>query len=247
MHPRHPYAGDLVFTAFSGSHQDAIRKGMAQVNRERWEVPYLPIDPADIGASYRESVRVNSQSGKGGVGFILEEYFGIHLPRDMLVEFARVVQSFTESEQREVTPDEILDTLFVEYCVETGPYRLLRWEVTGAEPDLSVNASIALADSFLDIKGCGETPIEGFVNALVETINEPLELEAYQLVGASDVEGSSSRVPHFGIATISFEGQKYFGISQARDRVERPLLAVLSALNRQWKETSGQKKQTSST
>ena len=242
VHPRHPYAGDLVFTAFSGSHQDAIRKGMAQVNREHWEVPYLPIDPADIGASYRESVRVNSQSGKGGVGFILEEYFGVHLPRDMLVEFARVVQLLTETKQREVTPDEILETLFVEYCVETGPYRLLRWEVTGDESNLTVNASIALADSVFEIKGIGETPIEGFVNALVETINEPLELEAYQLFGASDFDGLSTSVPHFGIATIGFEGRKYFGISQTRDRVERQLLAVLSALNRQWKETSGRKK-----
>ena len=242
VHPRHPYAGDLVFTAFSGSHQDAIRKGMAQVDRERWEVPYLPIDPADIGASYRESVRVNSQSGKGGVGFILEEYFDIHLPRDMLVEFARDVQSLTETKQREVSPDEILEQLFLEYCVESGPYRLLRWEVDGEEPDISVNASIALADSFLELKGAGTTPIDGFVNSLVETINEPLQLEAYQLYGTSNFDSVFQKVPQFGIATISFEGQKYFGISRDRDTIERSFLAVLSALNRQWRETSGQTK-----
>lgn len=240
VHPRHPYAGDLVFTAFSGSHQDAIRKGMAQVDRERWEVPYLPIDPADIGASYRESVRVNSQSGKGGVGFILEEYFDIHLPRDMLVEFARDVQSFTETKQREVSPDEILEQLFIEYCVESGPYRLLRWEVDGEESDIGVNASIALADSFLELKGNGTTPIDAFVNSLVETINEPLELEAYQLYGTSNFDGVFQKVPQFGIATVSFEGQKYFGISRDRDLVERAFLAVLSALNRQWRENSDQ-------
>ncbi|MCY3541139.1 MAG: 2-isopropylmalate synthase [Gammaproteobacteria bacterium] len=240
VHPRHPYAGDLVFTAFSGSHQDAIRKGMAQVDRERWEVPYLPIDPADIGASYRESVRVNSQSGKGGVGFILEEYFDIHLPRDMLVEFARDVQSLTETKQREVSPDEILEQLFLEYCVESGPYRLLSWELAGAEPDFSVNASIALSDSFLELKGNGATPIDGFVNSLVETINEPLELEAYQLYGTSNFDGVFQKVPQFGIATVSFEGQTYFGISRDRDVIKRSFLAVLSALNRQWRENSGQ-------
>lgn len=241
VHPRHPYAGDLVFTAFSGSHQDAIRKGMAQVDRARWEVPYLPIDPADIGASYRESVRVNSQSGKGGVGFILEEYFDIHLPRDMLVEFARNVQLLTETKQREVSPEEILDQLFVEYCVETGPYRLLRWEMDGAESNFRVRASIALSDNTVEVKGSGTTPIEGFVNALVETINEPLELEAYQLFGASNFEGSFQKVAQFGLATVSFEGRKCFGVSRGQDPVERSFLAVLSALNRQWKETAGHK------
>lgn len=247
VHPRHPYAGDLVFTAFSGSHQDAIRKGMAQVDRERWEVPYLPIDPADIGASYRESVRVNSQSGKGGVGFILEEYFDIHLPRDMLVEFARDVQLLTETKQREVTPDEILDHLFIEYCVETGPYRLLRWKVDGAESNSKVNASIALSDSSVEVEGSGTTPIEGFVNALVETINEPLELEAYQLFGVSDFDGAFQKVAQFGLATVSFEGRKYFGISRGQDPVERSFLAVLSALNRQWKESSSSYRQATGT
>ena len=97
VHERHPYAGDLVFTAFSGSHQDAIRKGMAHVDKEHWEVPYLPIDPADVGSSYKETVRVNSQSGKGGVGFILEEHYGVSLPRDMLVEFSSAVQQLSPS------------------------------------------------------------------------------------------------------------------------------------------------------
>lgn len=242
VHPRHPYAGDLVFTAFSGSHQDAIRKGMAQVDRDCWEVPYLPIDPADIGASYRESVRVNSQSGKGGVGFVLEEYFNIYLPRDMLVEFARVIQLFTESKQREVSPNEILDTLLIEYSEESGPYRLLRWDVSEEVSEFTVSASIALADSFLDIEAQGATPIQGFVCALVDTINEPLALEAYQIYGTSDFESSSGNVPQFGIATVSFEGRTYFGVSRAEDKVERSFLAVLSALNRQWKKSSGQKK-----
>ena len=107
VHERHPYAGELVFTAFSGSHQDAIKKGMSQVDRSSWEVPYLPIDPEDVGSSYKETVRVNSQSGKGGVGFLLEEHHGLALPRDLLVEFSSHVQQLTEQLDREVKPDEI--------------------------------------------------------------------------------------------------------------------------------------------
>ena len=130
VHERHPYAGELVFTAFSGSHQDAIRKGMAQVDVDHWEVPYLPIDPADVGSSYKETVRVNSQSGKGGVGFILEEFFGVSLPREMLVEFSKVVQALTERLDREVKPDEIFKALLEMYAVDSGPYRLVDYDLS---------------------------------------------------------------------------------------------------------------------
>ncbi|MEJ2088140.1 MAG: 2-isopropylmalate synthase, partial [Gammaproteobacteria bacterium] len=136
VHERHPYAGDLVFTAFSGSHQDAIKKGMALVDRDHWEVPYLPIDPADVGSSYKETVRVNSQSGKGGVGFILEEHHGISLPREMLVEFSRIVQKMTETLDREIKSDEILKCLIDEYVVESGPNKLVDYDLlTGRERD----------------------------------------------------------------------------------------------------------------
>ncbi|MDC0238689.1 2-isopropylmalate synthase, partial [Gammaproteobacteria bacterium] len=129
VHERHPYAGDLVFTAFSGSHQDAIKKGMANLGSSHWEVPYLPIDPSDVGSSYKETVRVNSQSGKGGVGFVLEHHFGIVLPRAMLVEFSSIVQILTESLKREVTPDEIRESLLKEYVVDSGPYRLVDYDL----------------------------------------------------------------------------------------------------------------------
>ena len=129
VHERHPYAGDLVFTAFSGSHQDAIKKGMARLGSGHWEVPYLPIDPSDVGSSYKETIRVNSQSGKGGVGFVLEQHFGIVLPRAMLVEFSRAVQILTESLNREVTPEEIRGSLIEEYVVDSGPYRLIDYDL----------------------------------------------------------------------------------------------------------------------
>ena len=121
-HVRHPYAGDLVFTAFSGSHQDAIRKGIAQLNDfsdDRWEVPYLPIDPSDLGCSYRETVRVNSQSGKGGVGFILEEFYGVSLPNELLFEFSKIVQNASEKEA-ELAPGRIWDLFQETYLVQEG-------------------------------------------------------------------------------------------------------------------------------
>ncbi|MFB3105000.1 MAG: 2-isopropylmalate synthase, partial [Pseudomonadales bacterium] len=129
VHERHPYAGDLVFTAFSGSHQDAIKKGMSHVDRDHWEVPYLPIDPEDVGSSYKETVRVNSQSGKGGVGFILEEHHGIALPREMLVEFSSIIQKLTETLGREIKTEEILNALLEEFIVASGPYRLVDFDL----------------------------------------------------------------------------------------------------------------------
>ncbi|MEE8043350.1 MAG: 2-isopropylmalate synthase, partial [Pseudomonadales bacterium] len=170
VHPRHPYAGELVFTAFSGSHQDAIRKGMSQVDRDQWEVPYLPIDPGDVGSSYKESVRVNSQSGKGGVGFILEEHFGVALPRDMLVEFSAVVQALTEGLRREVSPGEIWKAFCDEYVVESGPYRLLDYDLSHGEGDLQrCEARVEVSAQSVDVSGEGTGPIDAFLNAMVKT------------------------------------------------------------------------------
>jgi 2-isopropylmalate synthase len=125
VHVRQPYAGELVFTAFSGSHQDAIRKGMNHVESGSdgaWEVPYLPIDPADVGGSYRETVRVNSQSGKGGVAFILENYFDVHLPRELLLELSPLVQKESEADGGELKPARIWEA-FIRELVEVygGP------------------------------------------------------------------------------------------------------------------------------
>ena len=132
---RHPYAGELVFTAFPGSHQDAIKKGMAQVDRNRWEVPYLPIDPADVGGS-QESIRVNSQSGKGGVK---EEHYGPSAAqRDLLVEFSGHVQKLTESLDREVKTDEIFQCLLDTYVVDSKPYRLVDYDLLTGRKRINV-------------------------------------------------------------------------------------------------------------
>lgn len=234
VHPRHPYVGDLVFTAFSGSHQDAIRKGMALVDRSKWEVPYLPIDPSDVGASYRETVRVNSQSGKGGVGFILEEFFGIYLPRDMLIEFSKYVQTLTEVTQGEVGPFGMLKGLVSEYRKVSGPYRLLSFESDEQSGQYFLKATVMVADSKFDIQGEGETITHAFVNALVESINEPIKLIESTTSVVDDEAKKAGLQTHLAIVAVHVERVQSFGLGTSEDADESLLLAVLSALNQRW-------------
>ena len=242
VHERHPYAGDLVFTAFSGSHQDAIKKGMARVDRERWEVPYLPIDPSDVGSSYKETVRVNSQSGKGGVGFILEEHFGVALPREMLVEFSKLVQGLTERLDREVRPDEIFQALKDEYLVDAGPYRLMDYYLSRAEGDAQhCTAKLEVPDGEVAIVGEGSGPIEAFVNGMVTTLNEPLNIVDYheRAMGAGK-DASAICIVAVGDAVAigdsdsAGSGTSTYGIGISQNTVTASLLAIVSAVNRRW-------------
>ena len=232
VHERHPYAGELVFTAFSGSHQDAIKKGMAKVDRSRWEVPYLPIDPADVGSSYKEAVRVNSQSGKGGVGFILEEHHGITLPREMLVEFSSVVQGLTERLDREVKPAEILDALLDEYVVEGGPYRLVDYDLlTGRASDQRCVARVVVSEQQVTIDGEGSGPIEAFVNGMVETLNEPLNVVAYHEHALSTGKDAQAICL---LAIDDAASGRCYGAGLSRNTITASLMAIISALNRRW-------------
>ena len=236
VHERHPYAGELVFTAFSGSHQDAIRKGMSQVDRDHWEVPYLPIDPDDVGASYKESVRVNSQSGKAGVGFILEEHYGIALPREMLVEFSAIVQKLTETLDREVKSDEILKALLDEYVVESGPYRLLDYDLlVSREADQRCVARVEVSQQQVTIDGEGSGPIEAFVNGMVETLNEPLNIIDYHEHAMAT--GKDAKAICLLAIDDSVQG-RCFGIGMSRNTITASLNAIISALNRRWKTPS---------
>ncbi len=233
VHERHPYAGDLVFTAFSGSHQDAIKKGMAKVDRGRWEVPYLPIDPGDVGSSYKETVRVNSQSGKGGVGFLLEEFYGIVLPREMLKEFSGVVQNLTETLDREIKAEEIFQALLDEYAVESGPYRLVNFDIlTGRQADQRCIARIEASEQQVTIDGEGTGPIEAFVNGLEETLNEPVNIVEYHehaLATGSDAKA---------ICLLAIEnagGGRCYGVGVSRNTIAASLQGVIAAINRRWK------------
>ena len=232
---RHPYAGELVFTAFSGSHQDAIRKGMSKVDRDNWEVPYLPIDPADVGSSYKETVRVNSQSGKGGIGFLLEEHYGVTLPREILVEFSSEVQRMTEELDREVQTSEIFDKLLATYSVDSGPYRLLDYDLlSGKELDQRCVARVEISENQVTIDGEGSGPIEAFVNALVQTLNEPLVIEDYH----EHALGTGSDAQAICILAINNEdGSRCFGIGVSRNTITASLHAIMSALNRRWAQS----------
>jgi 2-isopropylmalate synthase len=233
VHQRHPYAGDLVFTAFSGSHQDAIRKGMAKVDRDHWDVPYLPIDPADVGSSYKETVRVNSQSGKGGVGFLLEEYYGIGLPREMLVEFSVVIQHLTERLNREVKTQEILQALLDEYVVVGGPYRLVDFDLLiGREADQRCVARVELNEQVVTIDGEGSGPIEAFVNGMVETLNEPLNIIDYHEHAMTT--GKDAKAICLLAIDDGEEGRCY-GAGMSRNTITASFMAIISALNRRWK------------
>jgi 2-isopropylmalate synthase len=229
---RHPYAGELVFTAFSGSHQDAIRKGMSKVDRDHWEVPYLPIDPEDVGSSYKETVRVNSQSGKGGVGFLLEEHYGVSLPRDILVEFSGEVQKLTEELGREVKTDEIFDKLIATYADETGPYRLVDYDLlSGRQQDQRCVARVEVSENVVTVDAEGSGPIEAFVNALVETLNEPLSVVDYHEHSLG--EGSDAKA----ICILAIEeegGGRCYGIGISRNTITASLHAIISAMNRRW-------------
>ena len=240
VHVRHPYAGDLVFTAFSGSHQDAIRKGMSALPEDRWEVPYLPIDPADVGSSYKESVRVNSQSGKGGVGFILEEHFGISIPRDMLIEFSKVVQDLTEELDREVLPKEIFEVFLNHYQDNQGPYRLNDYEITKVEGDDQHRcvASVEVSQNAIQVEGIGIGPAVAFANALADTLNEPLEILHMQSAFIDNKDVVSSGPLQVAIMSVKFGEGLTFGLGSSRDFVTAQLLGVVSALNRKWKPAS---------
>ena len=232
VHERHPYAGDLVFTAFSGSHQDAIKKGVDKVAGDHWEVPYLPIDPADVGSSYQEVVRVNSQSGKGGVGFVLEQRFGISLPRELLVEFSKVVQRLTERLDREVRPQEIMQALCDEFLADSGPYRLIDYALDQTAGDRQrCVARLAVPDGEVSLVGEGTGPIEAFVNAMATTLNEPLNIIHYQ----EQAVGTGKDASAICIVGVSDAAANTYGIGLSRNTVTAALTAIVSAVNRRWR------------
>jgi 2-isopropylmalate synthase len=237
IHIRQPYAGELVFTAFSGSHQDAIKKGMQFVESgsdSAWEVPYLPIDPSDVGGSYRETVRVNSQSGKGGVAFILENYFGVSLPRPVLLEFSPIVQAISEVDGGELKPEVIWQAFVNEFIEVEGPYQLLDYQVQTEGSDGEIcNARIQVADNAVDVIGFGSGPIDAFINSMVETLNEPLNVSDYQEYGLN--EGSEAQAICI-LAITDDEGNKHYGVGISQNTTTAAFKSILAAINRKWRQ-----------
>ncbi len=236
IHIRQPYAGELVFTAFSGSHQDAIRKGMEFVesgSEGAWEVPYLPIDPADVGGSYRETVRVNSQSGKGGVAFILENYFGVSLPRALLLEFSPIVQKISENAGGELKPEIIWDAFVNEFIEVEGPYKLVDYKLNSTDAsETSCAANVRVSENEMHINGAGSGPIDAFVDAMVKTLNEPFNVVDYQEYALN--EGSEAQAICI-LAITDDAGNKYYGVGISQNTTTAAFNSIIAAVNRKWR------------
>ena len=231
VHPRHPYVGDLVFTAFSGSHQDAIKKGFAQQKPDAvWEVPYLPIDPADLGRSYDAVIRVNSQSGKGGVSYLLEQEHGLALPRRLQIEFSRAIQRVTDETGKEVTADDVYRIFHAEYLDKTAPWTLIKHRITG-DPSagegkhFEIEAVFEVNGERRTLKGSGDGAISAFVNCL----NFPVRIVDYHehAIGS----GTETRAACYVEARID-DAPTGFGVGVDRDIVTASFKAVLGAMNR---------------
>ncbi|MDP8237264.1 MAG: 2-isopropylmalate synthase [Candidatus Erginobacter occultus] len=232
VHPRHPYAGELVFTAFSGSHQDAISKGMeARREGEPWAVPYLPIDPADIGRSYERIIRINSQSGKGGIGYVMEAEFGFRLPKELRVEFSRLIQEVTDRTGRELTPEELRKNFRREYLDRTTPYSLKKCRFSGDEDGRTeVAAEIEVRGRDICFKASGNGPIDAFVRGLGEAAGLVFTVASYS---EHDIDHSGSAAAAAAYISLKDEsGRTAFGVGVDTNISLASIKAILSALNR---------------
>jgi len=236
VHERHPYAGKLVFTAFSGSHQDAINKGikaMKERNSEYWAVPYLPIDPSDIGRQYEPIVRINSQSGKGGVAFIMENYFGYKLPKGMHKEFADVIQVLSEK-QGEVAPDQIMEEFKVCYLDKKEPlhFRKCKIEDVTDRDESSTNAIVVYTNDGVEktFEATGNGPIDAVQNGLQKELGiqiKVLDYTEHALGGGANAQ-AAAYIQMLDLAT----GRTTFGVGVSSNITRASIRAIFSALNR---------------
>ncbi|MDE2445378.1 MAG: 2-isopropylmalate synthase [Alphaproteobacteria bacterium] len=232
IHPRHPYAGELVFTAFSGSHQDAINKGfkhMKASNKPLWEVPYLPIDPMDLGRSYEAVVRINSQSGKGGVAYILETEHGIELPRRLQIEFSKVVQLIADGEGVELSADRLWNAFEGTYLEGNGPYRFVEHKSPSDHGNQPISATITLNGKTKTIKGQGNGPIDGFVDAMRRESGLVFDISDYR--EQSMGHGANAAAIAFVDLRLA-DGTTLFGVGIDKNIVVASLKAVVSGVNR---------------
>jgi 2-isopropylmalate synthase len=230
VHPRHPYAGDLVFTAFSGSHQDAIKKGFAaQKTGEPWAIPYLPLDPKDLGRSYEPIIRVNSQSGKGGVSFLLERDYGIRLPRKLQIEFSRVIQHITDSTGREITSAEIWRAFQAEYIDQQSPLALRDHSEHSAGDRGQLTATVTDGSADHSIFGEGHGPIDAFVQALNKQFELGVRILDYD---EHAVGGGADAAAVCCVELRAGESDPVMGVGIHRNILTASLNAITSALNR---------------
>ncbi|WP_395684992.1 2-isopropylmalate synthase [Aestuariivirga sp.] len=236
VHPRHPYAGELVFTAFSGSHQDAINKGfkaMSASNSPLWEVPYLPIDPIDVGRSYEAVIRINSQSGKGGIAYILEKEHGIELPRRLQIEFSKVVQAIADGEGVEVPADRLWTAFESEYLEGNGRYGFVSHSASSDQGHQDVVAKITVDGKAKTILGHGTGPVDGFVDAIRKESGLAFDVADYR-EHAMGMGANATAVAYVELKMP--DGSSLFGVGIDKNIVVASLKAVLSGVNRALKK-----------
>lgn len=230
VHPRHPYAGDLVFTAFSGSHQDAIKKGfkaMKETNQYNWEVPYLPIDPADLGRSYEAVVRINSQSGKGGVAFLLEKDHGVSLPRRLQISMSQKIQKLADESGKEIMTSEIWDIFDKEFMQPKEGYSYLdhKSSTNGSTHNLSIK--ILLNNNEVQMDGIGNGPIDSFINALASQ-NIKLKVSDYNQSAISS--GSDAKAAAY--IELESNGKTSWGVGINSNTTRASFEAIVVGLSK---------------
>ena len=227
VHPRHAYAGELVFTAFSGSHQDAINKCLANQTADKpWDVAYLPIDPRDLGRTYQEVIRVNSQSGKGGVAYTLEQEHGLALPRWLQVEFSPVVQAFAEQDGGVVNGDTMKQLFEDTYLTGNAPYQLGKYELQKDGLD-TVRADLIIEGDIISIHGQGNGALSAFSQALSTHFNLRLDVVQYQehaLTGTTDSQAIT-------YVQTNIDGKRYNGVAINEDIVSASMQALIATVN----------------
>ena len=234
VHPRHPYVGDLVYTAFSGSHQDAIKKGMEALPRDYavWEVPYLPIDPKHVGRTYEAVIRVNSQSGKGGVAFIMKVEHGFDLPRRLQIEFSKTIQAITEDSGTEISPAAMWDAFRTVYLPAAPAWELRGHDLVSGDggDGTRITAQLVVDGAPRTVTGAGNGPIAAFVDALRSGLG--VEMDVVDYAEHALGQGADATAVAY-VETIARDGSLWWGVGTHPNIITASLRAVLSALARQ--------------
>jgi len=230
VHPRHPYAGELVFTAFSGSHQDAIRKGLrARKPGDFWDIPYLPIDSADLGRAYEPIIRINSQSGKGGIAFVMEEDHGFNLPKKLQVEFGKIVQKITDDTKHAISSQALLETFLSEYAEGTEPYKFLDYTEQNEGEEWFVSFMLEKNGEPVSISSRGNGPLDALIKALSAHLELKLDILSYSEHAAT--VGSTSQAIAY-IETGSDKWSSSFGVGTDTNIAVASMKAIISSINR---------------
>ncbi|VVE65255.1 2-isopropylmalate synthase [Pandoraea captiosa] len=235
VHPRHPYVGDLVFTAFSGSHQDAIKKGFAAQKPDTiWEVPYLPIDPSDLGRTYDSIIRVNSQSGKGGIAYLLEQAYGVQMPRRLQVDFSSAVQRYTDETGAEVTASQIWQLFQKEYVASTAPLAYVGHSLSERDGRQHIAVTVDIHGQRTTVSGAGNGPLDALMNAM----RTPVRVQHYEERALT--QGADARA----IAIAEMAGDTIvgsaFGVGIDANLTTASIRAVISGINRAYERSDAQ-------